>query len=54
MRWPQTIMILLWECVLILALDYHGRPKTGNYTFWPYAVWVAAEIVILITGGFFD
>lgn len=48
------IIYLAWMALgLGVVLASHGKPRTGNYSFWTSLVSTALQIMLLYFGGFF-
>jgi hypothetical protein len=50
----QIIMLVLIATNLLFGAHYHGKERTGNYSFWVTTISVAIYMSLLITGGFFE
>lgn len=54
MRAPQIIVITLYAINLLCSAHLHGKPKTGNWSFWGELTGTAFVFGLLIWGGFFN
>lgn len=52
MHAPQIVTIVLWMLSLGIAIEQHGKPKTGNHSVGPSLVSVVIHFAILYWGGF--
>ena len=50
----QIIMLVLLSFNLLLGAHFHGKERTGNYSFWVTLISVLAYLTLLITGGYFN
>ena len=50
----KLIIIVFYLCVLLLASNQHGKAWKGSVNFWVALAIVAANLVVLSVGGFFD
>lgn len=51
--WPQLAYMTLILISLGAALAQHGKPKTGNESFWVSLFSTALALWLLYMGGFF-
>ena len=51
--WPQTVFVILIVLNLGIILERHGKPKTGNESFWISLTSTALTMWLLYEGGFF-
>lgn len=49
----QIIWIVLICLSLGISISEHGKPKTGNNSFWTSLVATIVNVFILYMGGFF-
>lgn len=50
----QIIMLVLLASNLLLGAHFHGKERTGNYSFWVTLISVGIYFTLLITGGYFN
>lgn len=50
----KLIIIVFHLCILLTASNQHGKAWRGNVNFWAVLAVVAANLVVLSVGGFFD
>lgn len=50
----KLIIIVFYLCVLLLASNQHGKAWKGKVNFWVVLAIIAANLVALTFGGFFD
>jgi len=50
----QIIMLALLASNLLLGAHFHGKPRTGNYSFWVTLISVAVYFSLLVSGGYFN
>ena len=50
----QIIMLVLLSLNLLLGAHFHGKERTGKYSFWVTLISVATYFTLLITGGYFN
>jgi hypothetical protein len=50
----QIMMLVLLSLNLLMGAHFHGKERTGKYSFWITALSVAIYTSILMTGGFFN
>lgn len=50
----QIIMLVLLTSNLILGAHYHGKERTGKYSFWITLISVGIYFTLLMTGGYFN
>ena len=49
----QIIMLVLLSVNLLLGIYFHGKERTGKYSFWVTLISVFTYLTVLITGGYF-
>jgi len=54
METSQIIMLVLLSLNLILGVHFHGKERTGKYSFWITLISVLTYLTLLITGGYFN
>ena len=54
MKAPQIIYLVLTAINLLTSANLHGKPKSGNNTFWSALISAAIFIPLLWWGGFFN
>lgn len=47
-------MLVLYGVALGIALVQHGKPKTGNHSFWVQLIASGIGFTLLWWGGFFN
>ena len=52
--WPQITFVTLMVLSLGMALESHGKPKTGNESFWISLMSAVVTLWLLMKGGFFN
>jgi hypothetical protein len=52
--WPQITFVTLIVLNLGITLEQHGKPKTGNQSFWISLTSAALTMWLLYAGGFFN
>ena len=52
--WPQLTYVALIIFSLGISLEQHGKPKTGNHSFWISTLATALTLWLLYQGGFFN
>lgn len=52
MHAPQIVMIALYALGLGIAIEEHGKPKSGTHNVWITLVATALVAAILWWGGF--
>ena len=52
--WPQITIIVLWTIHITAHLVNHGKPRTGNFSFWWALVNIGGLWYIYNAGGFFN
>lgn len=52
--WPQLTYLALIVFSLGISLEQHGKPKTGNESFWISLTASATSLFLLYQGGFFN
>lgn len=50
---PALALIVLYSAILGCHMILHGKPKSGNYSFWTCLASIVFEAMILWLGGFF-
>lgn len=50
----QIITLVLLSLNLLFGAHYHGKERTGNYSFWVTLISVGIYVTLLMTGGFFN
>lgn len=50
----QIIMLVLLATNLLFGAHYHGKPRTGEYSFWVTLISVGIYFTLLMTGGYFN
>ena len=50
----QIIMLVLLSLNLVLGAHFHGKERTGKYSFWVTLISVFTYLTLLITGGYFN
>ena len=50
----QIIMLVLLILNLLFGLYYHGKERTGNYSFWVTLISFGIYFALLMTGGYFN
>lgn len=50
----KLVIILFYLVVLLMASNQHGKAWRGNINFWVVFAIVAANLVVLTFGGFFN
>lgn len=50
----KLVIIIFYFAVLLMASNQHGKAWRGNVNFWVVLTIVAANLVTLAFGGFFD
>lgn len=50
----QIIMVILLSANLLLGAHYHGKERTGKYSFWVTLTSVTIYFLLLFHGGFFN
>jgi hypothetical protein len=50
----QIIMLVLLVTNLLFGAHYHGKERTGNYSFWVTLISFGIYFTLLMTGGFFN
>ena len=50
----QIIMLVLLSLNLLLGAHFHGKERTGKYSFWVTLISVLIYLTLLITGGYFN
>ena len=50
----QIIMLVLLITNLLFGLYYHGKERTGNYSFWVTLIIFGIYFTLLMTGGYFN
>jgi hypothetical protein len=50
----QIVMLVLLSLNLLMGAHFHGKERTGKYSFWVTTISVAIYMSLLITGGFFN
>ena len=53
MGWPQYAYLALVLISLGVTLEQHGKPKTGEHSFWLQLFATAIALWLLYMGGFF-
>ena len=51
--WPQITFVALIVFSLGITLEQHGKPKTGNESFWLSLISTTLTMWLLYMGGFF-
>lgn len=51
-HWPQIVAALLMVLALGIKMERHGKPRTGNDSFWLSLTATCIWIVLLYYGGF--
>lgn len=51
---PQIILTGWYAFSLGVNAVYHGKERTGKYSFWPSLVMQIAVFALLIWGGFYE
>jgi L-asparagine transporter-like permease len=49
----QIIMLVLLSLNLLLGAHFHGKERSGKYSFWVTLISVLTYLTLLITGGYF-
>lgn len=49
----QIIMLVLLSLNLLLGAHFHGKERSGKYSFWVTLFSVFCYFTLLLTGGFF-
>ena len=52
--WPQVIYLILFCVGLGIAMEKHGKEKTGKENFWTTLIVGIAILYLLYAGHFFD
>jgi hypothetical protein len=52
--WPQITLVTLTVFSLGITLGQHGKPKTGNESFWTSLIATTLTLWLLYEGGFFN
>ena len=52
--WPQITFVTLVVFSLGITLEQHGKPKTGNESFWTSLIATTLTLWLLYMGGFFN
>ena len=50
----QIIMLLLLTLNLLIGSHYHGKERTGKYSFWVTLISFGIYFTLLMTGGYFN
>lgn len=50
----QIIMLVLLVLNLLFGAHYHGKERTGNYSFWVTLISFGIYFTLLMTGGYFN
>ena len=50
----QIIMLVLLASNLFLGAHYHGKERTGKYSFWITLISVVIYFSLLVSGGYFN
>lgn len=50
----KLLILTFYLVILLFASNQHGKPWRGNVNFWVVLTIVAANLVTLVFGGFFD
>lgn len=51
--WPQIVYVLLSGLALVIALEDHGKPRTGRHNAGPVFAATLIAWALLWAGGFF-
>ena len=50
----QIIMLVLLVSNLLFGAHFHGKERTGKYSFWITLISVVSYFTLLMTGGYFN
>ena len=50
----QIIMLVLLALNLLIGAHFHGKERTGKYSFWITLISVAVYFSLLVSGGYFN